>query len=37
MGRALGRKKSSTASGLVGLAILCVASLVLFTIYVKED
>lgn len=33
----MGRKKSSAASGLVGLAILCVASLVLFTIYVKED
>lgn len=33
----MGRKKSSAASGLVGLAILCVASLVLFTVYVKED
>lgn len=33
----MGRKKSSAASGLIGLAILCVASLVLFTVYVKED
>jgi rod shape-determining protein MreC len=33
----LGRKKSNAASGLVGLVILCIASLVLFTIYVRED
>jgi rod shape-determining protein MreC len=33
---ALGRRKSSTASGLATLIILCVASLVLFTVYVKE-
>lgn len=33
----MGRKKSSAASGLAGLAILCVASLVLFTVYVRED
>jgi len=34
----LGRmRKSSAASSLVALVILCVASLVLFTIYVKED
>lgn len=33
----MGRKKSSAASGLAGLAILCMASLVLFTIYVKES
>jgi rod shape-determining protein MreC len=32
----LGRKKSSAASGLVALFILCVASLALFTVYVKE-
>jgi len=30
-------RKSSAASSLVALVILCVASLVLFTIYVKED
>ena len=33
----MGRKKSNAASGLVGLVILCIASLVLFTIYVRED
>jgi rod shape-determining protein MreC len=33
----LGRRKSNAASGLVALVVLCVASLVLFTIYVKED
>ena len=33
----MGRKKSGGASGLLALAILCVASLVLFTIYVKES
>jgi rod shape-determining protein MreC len=33
----LGRKKSNAASGLAGLVILCIASLVLFTIYVRED
>lgn len=32
----MGRKKTSAASGLAGLAILCVASLVLFTVYVRE-
>ena len=32
----MGRKKSSDASGLVTLCILCVASLALFTIFVKE-
>ena len=32
----MGRKKSSAASGLVALLILCVASLALFTVYVKE-
>ena len=32
----MGRKKSSAASGLVTLCILCVASLALFTIFVKE-
>lgn len=32
----MGRKKSSAASGLVALFILCVASLALFTVYVKE-
>ena len=32
----MGRNKSSAASGLVTLLILCVASLALFTIYVKE-
>jgi len=32
----VGRNKSSAASGLVTLLILCVASLALFTIYVKE-
>jgi rod shape-determining protein MreC len=32
----VGRKKSSAASGLVALFILCVASLALFTVYVKE-
>jgi rod shape-determining protein MreC len=32
----VGRKKSSAASGLVALLILCVASLALFTVYVKE-
>ena len=33
----MGRKKSGALSGIAGLAILCVASLILFTIYVKED
>lgn len=33
----MGRKKSSPASSLAALIILCVASLVLFTVYVKED
>jgi rod shape-determining protein MreC len=32
----LGRRKSSAISGLAALIILCVASLALFTIYVKE-
>ena len=32
----VGRKKSSAASGLAALFILCVASLALFTVYVKE-
>ena len=32
----MGRKKSGAASGLAALLILCVASLTLFTIYVKE-
>ena len=32
----MGRRKSSAAGGLAALFILCVASLVLFTIYVKE-
>ncbi len=32
----MGRRKSSAASGLAALFILCVASLVLFTVYVKE-
>ena len=32
----MGRKKSSAASGLAALIILCVASLSLFTVYVKE-
>ena len=32
----MGRKKSSAASGLATLFILCVASLALFTVYVKE-
>lgn len=32
----MGRSKSSAASGLAALFILCVASLVLFTVYVKE-
>ena len=32
----MGRKKSTAASGLATLFILCVASLALFTIYVKE-
>jgi rod shape-determining protein MreC len=32
----LGRRKTNAASGLVALAILCVTSLVLFTVYVKE-
>ncbi|HEX7170220.1 MAG TPA: rod shape-determining protein MreC [Rubrobacter sp.] len=32
----MGRRKSSAASGLAALFILCVASLALFTIYVKE-
>ena len=33
----MGRKKPNAASGLAGLVILCIASLVLFTIYVRED
>jgi rod shape-determining protein MreC len=32
----LGRRKSSAVSGLAALIVLCVASLALFTIYVKE-
>ena len=32
----MGRRKSSAAGGLAALIILCVASLVLFTVYVKE-
>ena len=32
----MGRSKSSAAGGLAALFILCVASLVLFTVYVKE-
>ena len=32
----MGRKKSSAAGSLVALFVLCVASLVLFTVYVKE-
>jgi rod shape-determining protein MreC len=32
----VGRKQSSAASGLAALLILCVASLALFTVYVKE-
>ena len=32
----MGRKKSSAASGLAALFILCVVSLALFTVYVKE-
>jgi rod shape-determining protein MreC len=32
----VGRKKSSAASGIATLFILCVASLALFTVYVKE-
>jgi rod shape-determining protein MreC len=32
----VGRKKSSAAGGLTALFILCVASLALFTVYVKE-
>lgn len=32
----MGRKKSSAASGLAALLILCIVSLALFTIYVKE-
>lgn len=32
----MGRKKSSAAGGLAALFILCVASLALFTVYVKE-
>jgi rod shape-determining protein MreC len=32
----VGRKKSSAASGIAALFILCVASLALFTVYVKE-
>ena len=33
----MGRKKSNAASGFAGLVLLCIASLVLFTIYVRED
>jgi rod shape-determining protein MreC len=32
----VGRRKSSAASGLAAFFILCIASLVLFTVYVKE-
>ncbi|HZF58091.1 MAG TPA: hypothetical protein VEZ19_06430, partial [Rubrobacter sp.] len=32
----MGRRKSSAASSLAALFTLCVASLVLFTVYVKE-
>jgi rod shape-determining protein MreC len=32
----MGRRKSNSAGGVVALCILCVASLVLFTVYVKE-
>ncbi len=32
----MGRRKSSAASGLAALCILCVVSLALFTVYVKE-
>ncbi|MDQ4127874.1 MAG: rod shape-determining protein MreC [Actinomycetota bacterium] len=32
----MGRRKSSAASGIAALFILCVASLALFTVYVKE-
>ena len=32
----MGRRKSSAAGGLAALVILCVASLALFTVYVKE-
>jgi rod shape-determining protein MreC len=32
----VGRRKSSAASGLAALFVLCVASLALFTVYVKE-
>ncbi len=32
----MGRKKSSAASGLAALSILCVVSIALFTVYVKE-
>jgi rod shape-determining protein MreC len=32
----LGRRKSSAASGLAALVVLCVTSLVLFTVYVRE-
>ena len=32
----MGRRKTNAASGLAALAILCVTSLVLFTVYVKE-
>jgi rod shape-determining protein MreC len=32
----VGRKKSSAASGLAALSILCVVSIALFTVYVKE-
>ena len=32
----MGRRKSSAASGLMALCALCVVSLVLFTVYVKE-
>ena len=32
----MGRRKSSAASGLAALFVLCVASLALFTVYVKE-
>ena len=33
----MGRRKSSAAGGLAALFILCVTSLALFTVYVKEE
>ena len=32
----MGRRKSSAASGFAALCVLCVVSLALFTVYVKE-